>query len=211
MDFAILNNVSYGMYIISSADGMKPAGCIANTLIQITSENPIFAVSLNKKNFTYETIMRSKKFSASILSEGTKSETIGKFGFFSSRDTQKFRDVGHDFSNAVPYITERACGAMLFEVVSVTDMETHAVIFGRLTETIAGTDSTPMTYSYYHTVLKGKASKLAPTYREEKKPPSEAYVCDVCGYVYEGDISAESEDYKCPVCGVSKSHFKKKN
>lgn len=196
------------MYIISSADGGKSAGCIANTLVQITSENPIFVVSINKKNFTYETIMKSKKFSVSILSEETNPEIIGKFGFFSSRDTDKFGGFAHDFSKAVPYIAEHTCGVMLFDVVSATDMETHAVIFGRLTETIAGADSAPMTYSYYHTALKGKASKLAPTYREENSERAVAYVCDVCGYVYEGDISKEAEDYKCPICGVPKNHFR---
>lgn len=210
MDFAVLNNVTYGMYIISAADGTKPVGCIANTLVQITAENPIFAVSLNKKNFTYETIMKTKRFGASILSKETNPEVIGKFGFFSSRDTEKFSGVGHAYAEGVPYITENTCGAMILDVVSVTDMETHGVVFGRLAETIKGADSEPMTYSYYHTALKGKASKYAPTYREEKKEPSVAYVCDVCGYVYEGDISRESEDYKCPICKVPKSHFKNK-
>lgn len=37
------------------------------------------------------------------------------------------------------------------------------------------------------------------------------YVCDVCGYVYEGDITAEADDYVCPVCGVDKSHFEKQD
>ncbi len=36
-----------------------------------------------------------------------------------------------------------------------------------------------------------------------------SYVCDVCGYVYEGDVTAESADYVCPICGVDKSQFSK--
>ncbi len=38
---------------------------------------------------------------------------------------------------------------------------------------------------------------------EEKK-----FVCPVCGYVYEGDISKEPDDYVCPICGVPKNKFK---
>lgn len=33
------------------------------------------------------------------------------------------------------------------------------------------------------------------------------WVCEVCGYVYEGDEL--SEDFVCPVCGVGIEEFKK--
>ena len=35
------------------------------------------------------------------------------------------------------------------------------------------------------------------------------YVCDVCGYEYDGDTPFEelSEDYTCPLCGVGKDMF----
>lgn len=35
------------------------------------------------------------------------------------------------------------------------------------------------------------------------------YICTVCGYVYEGDLSKEPDDYVCPVCGVGKDQFEK--
>lgn len=37
----------------------------------------------------------------------------------------------------------------------------------------------------------------------------DTYICDVCGFIYEGDITQEGPDYVCPVCGASKSHFHK--
>ena len=45
------------------------------------------------------------------------------------------------------------------------DAETHCVIMARLTKTLGGTDELPMTYEYYHNVIKGKAPKNAPTYQ----------------------------------------------
>ncbi len=35
------------------------------------------------------------------------------------------------------------------------------------------------------------------------------YVCDVCGYEYDGDIPFEElpEDWTCPLCGVGKDQF----
>ena len=33
-----------------------------------------------------------------------------------------------------------------------------------------------------------------------------SYVCEVCGYVHEGELS---DDFICPICGMGKEAFKK--
>ena len=35
------------------------------------------------------------------------------------------------------------------------------------------------------------------------------YVCNVCGYVYDGDVPFDQlpEDWVCPLCGVGKDEF----
>ena len=80
------------------------------------------------------------------------------------------------------------------------------------------------TYAYYHKVVKGKSPKNAPTYlpeedeaagaaaqKEEEKPAEEKktgrWVCQVCGYVYEGDELPP--DFKCPICKQGADKFKK--
>ena len=35
------------------------------------------------------------------------------------------------------------------------------------------------------------------------------YVCTVCGYEYEGDLTKEPDDYVCPLCGEGKDVFEK--
>ncbi|NLU24257.1 MAG: rubredoxin [Clostridiales bacterium] len=39
----------------------------------------------------------------------------------------------------------------------------------------------------------------------------ERWVCQICGYVYDGDIPFEQlpDDWKCPICGHPKSDFAK--
>ena len=84
------------------------------------------------------------------------------------------------------------------------------MILARVIDTKKGAGK-PMTYDYYHTVIKGTAPKNAPTY---VAPPQEAapaaakkkFVCDVCGYIYEGE--SVPPDFRCPVCGADASHFK---
>ena len=90
--------------------------------------------------------------------------------------------------------------------------ETHDVIFARVLNTIPD-NGTPMTYAYYHHVIKGKAPQNAPTYIKEEnvspedpKPNSgKKYICEVCGYIHEGELP---DDFKCPVCQAPRSCFK---
>ena len=45
----------------------------------------------------------------------------------------------------------------------------------------------------------------APVEEAEKESSAARWVCDICGYVYEGD--ALPEDFKCPICGAGPDHF----
>ncbi|MBS7176374.1 MAG: flavin reductase, partial [Clostridiales bacterium] len=71
MDLSLLHYVTYGMYVVTARDGGQQGGCIINTCMQITSENPIFAISMNKNNKTHDLILNGKVFALSILSEQT--------------------------------------------------------------------------------------------------------------------------------------------
>ena len=46
------------------------------------------------------------------------------------------------------------------------------------------------------------------TFKEEIKM-AKKYVCDVCGYEYDGEIPFDQlpDDYECPLCGVGKDQF----
>ncbi len=59
-------------------------------------------------------------------------------------------------------------------------------------------------------VTKSIIDKYAPK-NEEDNTQKSVYVCAVCGFEYEGDITKEPEDYKCPVCQMPKTAFKLQN
>ncbi len=210
MDTSVLWKLSYGMYAIGTLDGTRPTGCIVNTVVQITSSDPVLAVSMNKKNFTCEAIKKTGRFAVSILSEHTSQNVIAKLGFTSGRDTDKFAGNVFDWEKmkGMPIVKENAAGWILLDVIAMYEVDTHYIIVAKVTDAKAGADYTPMTYKYYHDVIKGKAPKNAPTYQEEK-PKENVWVCSVCGYVYEGDLTKEPEDYKCPICKQPKSVFVK--
>ena len=71
MNTNTFHNLSYGIYIISSLDGSRSTGCVANSVMQITSSPATIAVSINHDNFTNSCIETSGTFAISILSEAS--------------------------------------------------------------------------------------------------------------------------------------------
>ena len=62
-------SLSYGVYIISTLDDNRPTGCVANSVMQITSSPATIAVSMNHDNYTNACIEKSGVFAVSILSQ----------------------------------------------------------------------------------------------------------------------------------------------
>ena len=215
IDNKVFRDLSYGMFVVSTKENEKNIGCFVNTVIQITSENPIISVSINKNNYTNSVIRKTNKFAVSILSENTNPEVIGKFGFFSSKDTNKFENFKFEEIDNIPVLKENMCGYLICEVVNIVDAGTHDIFLAKVLKTKKENEFKPMTYSYYHEVVKGKAPKTAPTYIEEKEENiGNKYKCKVCGHIY--DESKEKikfeelpDDWKCPICGVGKELFEK--
>jgi flavin reductase (DIM6/NTAB) family NADH-FMN oxidoreductase RutF/rubredoxin len=234
MDLKALHFCSYGLYVVSSGKGDKFNGQIANTVFQVTAEPPTIAVSINRENLTHGYISESKVFTASIISTEAPMTFIGKWGFKSGRDINKFEDTQHKVgTTGAPIVLDHTLAWLEAEVVNSVDVGTHTIFIGKVVDCEVVTDGEPMTYAYYHKVKKGKTPKKAATYLKEEAgdrqeledagmEPKQAqkYKCTVCGYIYDpakGDpdsgIAAGTafqdlpDDWVCPVCGVGKDQF----
>lgn len=165
MDLAALFKVSYGVYLVSSVKDGKYNAYLANTVCQVNSDPPTFQVVVNKDNLTHDYIVDSGLFSISILSEDTPFPFLGKFGFKSGRDTDKFESLQyHVGAKGTPVITENTVAYLVCEVFKTVDMGSHTIFIGNLLDCGQVGPGTPMTYAYYHEVKKGKTAKNAPTY-----------------------------------------------
>ena len=209
MDKKILRDLSYGVYVVTTKKDNKNVGCICNSIMQITSDK--IAISVNHDNYTNSSITKSNKFAVSILSKNADLSIIGMFGYNSSKDIDKFKDIDYEIINDVPIIIN-SIGYIICDVTDKMETETHTIFLGKISDCKKNNDETPMTYSYYHNELKGKTPKNAPTYMEEeitKVQNKNTFVCTVCGYKYETDLDELPEDFKCPICGKGKEYFKK--
>ena len=208
MDNKVLRNLSYGVYVVTTKDNDKNVGCIANSVMQITSSPSVIAVSINHDNYTNKCIKEKNTFAVSILKEDSNPNIIGEFGFKSSKDTNKFEDIDYKLEDNIPIIND-SCGYFICKVINIVETSTHTVFLGEIMKMDGATNDTPMTYKYYHEKLKGTSPKNAPTYQENSEEKEEKSIkkwkCKICGYVYEGD--EVPEDYICPICGQPHTEF----
>lgn len=229
MDLTVLHLCSYGLYVVASKADSRFNGQIVNTVFQITSKPPTIAVSINKQNLTHDLISASKVFTVSILSTEAPMTFIGKWGFKSGREIDKFKDTSFRVGRSgAPIVEDYSLGFIEARVIQSIDVGTHTLFIGEVIDAERLSSGQPMTYAYYHEVKKGKTPEKAATFigeqakKEEKKMSSKdaKYKCTICGYIYDpakGDpdsgIPAGTpfedlpDDWVCPVCGVGKDQF----
>jgi len=230
MNVKALYKLSYGVYVVTSRKGNRFNGQIANTVFQVASEPPTVAVSINKKNLTWEFIKESKVFAASVLCQDTPLTFIGRFGFKSGRDTDKFEGINYKIGETgAPVVLDNAVSYLEARATQEMDVGTHTIFVGEVVNADVISDEACMTYEYYHQIKGGKTPKAAATYVEEKakekkemKSIMAKYRCKICGYIYDpkqgdpdGGIKPGTpfedipDSWVCPVCGAAKSEFEK--
>ena len=135
MDQTAFFKLSYGLYIISTTSEGKDAGCVANTLHQVTSSPAQLAVTLNKDNYTEQLIEKSGRFSAVVLTQNCGMDIIKNFGFCSSRDNDKFAQCTYRRdTHGVPYPSEHMAARYSLKVVKTLDLGTHVMFVGEVEE-----------------------------------------------------------------------------
>ncbi len=166
MNLDALFNISYGLYIVSSPKGNEINAQLANTVFQITPQPATIAISIAKQNLTHKFINESKVFTISIISDKWTMIEIGKFGFKSGRDIDKFADCDYKIGkNGAPIVLGKTVGYIECKVIKSLDAGSHTIFLGEVTEAENLSELNPMTYDYYHKVLRGKEPKNAPTFR----------------------------------------------
>lgn len=210
MDKKVLRNLSYGVYVVTSKDKDRNIGCVANSIMQVTSNPSVIALSINHDNYTNKIIKETNVFGVSILKEKADPTIIGTFGFKSSKDTDKFNNIDYKEILEIPVLKD-TCGYMICKVIDTMETSTHTIFLGQVIESGDYTSENAMTYKYYHEYLKGSSPKNAPTYEEksiintDKDNKTKKWKCSICGYIYEGDELPD--DFVCPICGVGKEKF----
>ncbi len=192
-----LFKIGYGLYVVTTKDGDKDTGCIANSVVQLTNTPNRVAVTLNKANFTHDVALSTGKLNVNCLSVDAPFEVFTNFGFQSGRDVNKFENWPLlRAGNGIAYLPKYINAFMALKVEATQDFDTHTMFICSIEEARVVSGRETMTYNYYQENVKPKPEAT------KKK----GFVCQICGYIYEGDELPA--DFICPICKHPASDFK---
>lgn len=200
MDLNALFKISHGLYVIGAKDENNRwvGSCI--DAVMVIEVNPCqIMISLGKNSYTCETFLKTKALSLSVLPEHTPFNTIARFGFQSSRTTDKWKKETLFEKEGLPFL-KNACAYMHLKQNTVLETATHYVFLCDVISCVAGECDAELTYNAYQKNIKKK---------EKTMTQQTKWICSVCGYVYDGETPFEElpDDWVCPLCGELKSVF----
>lgn len=197
-DYNALNNIGYGLYVVTTNDGMKDNGLIVNTVTQVTNNPKRVAVTINKRNYSCEVALKTMKMNVNTLSIDAPFELFELYGFKSGRDVNKFEGIQVNRSkNDLVVLSKYINSYISLEVIKTIDLDSHIMFICDVGEMGFVSDKESMSYNYYLENVKPNKNLT------DKK----GYVCTVCGWVYEGDELPE--DIICPLCKHGADAFEK--
>ena len=165
MDTKAMFKFSSGLYVVSAKDGDDYGACVINTGLQLTSEPLQVQVVVNKQNHTESVIAKAGHFALTAITETADMLYVGRFGFRTSSDYDKFDGIESRTSVLDdPYTPEHAACVLACDVVATLDVGTHTIFVGEVKDAEVLRNEPPMTYTYYHTVLKGKTPAKASSF-----------------------------------------------
>ena len=196
VDNTALFNIGYGLYVVTSNDGTKDNGFVCNTVCQVTNTPNRVAVTLNKQNYSHDTIKATGKMNVNCLSTEAPFKVFEVFGFQSGRNVNKFEGCTPlRTENGLVCLPKYVNAVISLEVEQYIDLDTHGMFISAVTEAQNLSKVETMTYTYYQSNVKPKPQPA------KKK----GWVCKICGYVYEGDPIPS--DFICPLCKHPASDF----
>ena len=196
IDPTALFNIGYGLYVVTSNDGTKDNGLIVNTITQVTNTPNRVAVTINKLNYSCETIAKTGKMNISTLSQEAPFAIFERFGFHSGRDTDKFAGFDHAqrAANGLLFLDRYTNAFICCKVINQVDLDTHIMFICDVTQCANLNKVETMSYTYYLQNVKPKPDTA-----------KKGYVCKICGWVYEGQELPE--DIVCPLCKHGAADF----
>lgn len=197
IDTKTLYNIGYGLYVVTTFDGVKDNGLIVNTVIQVTGEPLQVAVTVCKQNYSFSVIKETGKLNVNCLDESAPFTVFERFGFSSGKTTDKFAGESPTRSqNGLVVVDDHVNSFMSLKVNEYVDLGTHGMFICAVEEAKVLGEIPSMTYAYYHKNVKPKP--------QEK---GKGYVCKICGYVHESDNLPS--DFVCPICKHGAVDFEK--
>ncbi len=169
MDLKALLKISCGVYVLTSGNKTQCNGFITSSVVQVSPENPLVIVSVNKQDCTCEPIRQKGTFVVSVLSQETPLSFIESIGFDSGKDFDKLKDLECKVgTTGIKIALNHAVAYFEAKVVNEIDAKTHTIFVGEIFDAELLNDKPPMTYEFY--LKTKKDAKAYGTFGEKDAP-----------------------------------------
>ncbi len=204
MDKKAMYKLSYGLFVLTAKDEEKDNGCIINTAIQASSMPNQISICVNKANLTHDMIVKTGKFTVSVISQDAGFDLFKHFGFQSGKDVDKFKNFEKckRGENSIYYIIEGTNAYISVNVSKTEDLGSHTMFIGEITDMEVLSETPSVTYDYYLKNIKPQPENVGTT-----TDGKTIWRCTICGYEYVGEELPE--DFVCPLCKHPASDFEK--
>ena len=204
MDKKAMYKLSYGLFVLTAKDEEKDNGCIINTAIQASSMPNQLSICVNKANLTHDMIVKTGKFTVSVISQDAGFDLFKHFGFQSGKDVDKFKNFEKckRGENSIYYITEGTNAYISVNVSKTEDLGSHTMFIGEITNMEVLSETPSVTYDYYLKNIKPQPENVGTT-----TDGKTIWRCTICGYEFVGEELPE--DFVCPLCKHPASDFEK--
>lgn len=215
MDLDALYKLTHGLYILGASDDCgRLVGSTVDAVMQVASQPVVIALSCNNNSYTGECIAHTGEFSLSVVGKKVDPFVIANFGYQSSREVAKWKQVEHYVKDGLPYL-QNNLATLHCRVLHRLTFLSNTLLVAEVIEATDGLKDEPLTYGDYRTYFKTAVMDSFQKYLTAKKGNkmtennNEKWVCTVCGYVYDGEVPFKDlpDDWVCPLCGVGKDMF----
>ncbi len=215
MDISTLSKLTHGLYVLGAKDNTRFVGCLVDAVMQSSLKPLTVSVSCMKTGYTQSCIRRTNEFSLSVLGQHVDPFVVGNFGYQSSRTINKWNAVPVIEKDGLPFYQD-GVGFLTCRVIATQEFESHVMFTAEVVDAWQQGETDCMTYNEYQNGFKLKVMEAFSQHQqkgeEKMNEKKTAWVCTVCGYLYDGDIPFEElpDTWTCPLCGVGKELFEKR-
>ena len=162
-----LYNLTHGIYVLGADDENRPVGSIVDAVMQVADKPLMIALSCRNTSFTKNCIEKNRNFSLSVLGQNVNPFVVANFGFQSSANVNKWKEVEYFTEDNLPYLKD--CLAVLFcRVTNIQVFDSNTLFIAEVIECRNISEGEPMTYFDYRTSFKEKVLKFLPNILNRK-------------------------------------------
>ncbi len=143
----VLREFTYGLFVITCADGDEVNGFTANWITQASFEPPMVVFAMENDTRSLEMIRRSGAYAVNVLPSGSR-DFAGQMGRSSKQNPDKLDGVRYERGpvTGCPILAD-AVGWLECRLVSATPAGDHTLLLGEVVEAGDGgrSDTRPLT------------------------------------------------------------------